>query len=161
MQNAQEVLVSDILTDFSPQPAEVPIRIAARLIDAMVLGTVAAVLGKLIGFGFDWLSASTVIVILYFVLMDVSCGATLGKLALGLRVIGPTGSRPTVRESFTREAFTVVGAVPYVGPFLALGAWAWIIVTIRSSALRQGKHDALAGTLVVRRNGRELPQSGM
>ena len=137
--------MSSISTSISPSPADVPVRIGARLIDALLLGIVGATLGKLIGFGFDWLSATAAIVILYFVLMDVVFGATVGKLVLGLHVIGPQGGRPTVRESLTREAFMVVGAVPFVGPLLALGAWIWIILTIRSSALRQGKHDMLAG----------------
>lgn len=132
-------------------PADVPVRIAARLIDALILGAVDALLGKLIGFGFGWLAISTGIVLLYFVLMDVRCGATLGKLALGLRVTGASGGRPTSREAFAREAFTGLGAIPFVGPLLALGAWVWIIVTARSSALRQGKHDIIAGgTRVVR-----------
>jgi hypothetical protein len=66
-------------------------------------------------------------------------------------VMGAAGGRPTVREAFTREAFTVVGAVPFAGPLIALGVWTWIILSIRSSALGQGKHDILAGgTRVVR-----------
>jgi uncharacterized RDD family membrane protein YckC len=132
-------------------PADVPPRIAARLVDAIILAAVDGALGKLIGFGFDWLALSAAVVIVYFVLLDVCFGATLGKLVFGLRVLGPDGGRPTVRESLTREAFTVVGAVPFIGPFLALGAWIWIILTVRSSALRQGKHDIFAGgTRVVR-----------
>ena len=50
-----------------------------------------------------------------------------------------------------REAFTVLGAISFAGPLLALAAWAWIIATIRSTPLRQGKHDMLAGgTRVIR-----------
>jgi uncharacterized RDD family membrane protein YckC len=54
-----------------------------------------------------------------------------------------------VRQAFAREAFTVAGEVPFAGPLLALAAWGWIIVTIRSNPLRQGKHDLLAGTRVI------------
>jgi hypothetical protein len=50
-----------------------------------------------------------------------------------------------------REAFTVLGSVPFVGGLLALGSWVWIGRSIRSNGLRQGKHDLLAGgTRVVR-----------
>lgn len=49
-------------------------------------------------------------------------GATPGKLALGLRVIGPDGGRPTPRQALIREAFTVLGAIPFAGPLLALAA---------------------------------------
>ena len=104
-------------------PADVPVRLAARLIDALILGAVDGALGKLIGFGFGWLAISAGIVLLYFVLMDACCGATIGKFALGLRVTSPSGGRPTLREALAREAFTVLGAVPFIGPLLALGAW--------------------------------------
>ncbi len=66
-------------------------------------------------------------------------------LCLNLRVIDAEGGRPSLRQALAREAFTVVGAVPFAGPLLAIGAWAWIIVTIRSNPLRQGKHDSIAG----------------
>jgi hypothetical protein len=60
---------------------------------------------------------------------------------------------PTYHESLIREAFTVVGAIPFVGPVLALGAWISIVWTVRSSALRRGKHDILAGGTRVVRHG--------
>ncbi|WP_437949867.1 RDD family protein [Sorangium sp. So ce296] len=69
----------------------------------------------------------------------------------GLRVVGPDGGRPSLNQALVREAFTLVGSIPIVGPLLALAAWVWIDMTIRSSPLRQGKHDLLAGgTRVVR-----------
>ncbi len=69
-------------------PIRLAARLAARLIDTPLLTISGFVLGKAIGFGFDW---------------------------------------------------------------LALAAWVWIILTIRSSPLKQGKHDILAGgTRVVR-----------
>lgn len=143
--------MSSIPGDLRQKAADVSVRIPSRLIDALILGAVVGTLGKVIGFGFVWLAAGTGIVLLYFVLMDVCCGATVGKFALGLRVTGPSGGRPTLRQSLIREAFTVLGAIPFIGPFLALGAWIWIILTVRSSPRRQGKHDMLAGgTRVIR-----------
>ncbi|MGK3967824.1 RDD family protein [Sorangium sp. So ce118] len=134
-----------------PVPAEFPARLAARAIDALVLAALDAGLGQLIGFGFDWLLAGSALVLAYFTLLDAMAGATLGKLALGLRVTGPDGGRPSLRQALVREAFTVVGAVPFIGPLLALAAWTKIALTIRSSPLRQGKHDLLAGgTRVIR-----------
>ena len=45
----------------------------------------------------------------------------------------------------------VLGAIPFAGPLLALAAWTNIIMTIRSSPLRVGTHDRLAGgTRVIR-----------
>lgn len=137
--------MSNVPHELRQTPADVPVRIASRLLDALILGAVVGMLGKVLRFDFVWLAAGTGIVLLYFVLMDVCYGATVGKFALGLRVTGPSGGRPTLRESFIREAFTMLGAIPFVGPFLALGAWIWIILTVRSSPLREGKHDMLAG----------------
>jgi uncharacterized RDD family membrane protein YckC len=120
-------------------PAELPARFAARALDAALLLAAAAGLGLLLGFGWDWL------------LLDAFTGATLGKLALGLRVVGPDGGRPSLGQSLIRETFTLLGAIPIVGPPLALAAWVWIMLSIRASPLRQGRHDQLAGgTRVIR-----------
>jgi uncharacterized RDD family membrane protein YckC len=137
-----------------PVPAELPIRLAARVIDILVLVAMEVGLGRLMGFGFDWLLLGAAIVLAYFCLLDTLVGATPGKLALGLRVIGPDGGRPSPRQALIREAFTVVGSIPFIGPLLALAAWTVIALTIRSSPLRQGKHDLLAGgTRVIRVRG--------
>jgi uncharacterized RDD family membrane protein YckC len=134
-----------------PAPAELAPRLVARGIDVLVLAAVDVGLGRVIGFGFDWLALGTAIVLLYFAGLDALFGATLGKAALGLRVVGPDGGPPTFRQSVIRELFTVLGAIPFVGALLAVGAWIWISRSIRANPLRQGKHDRLAGgTRVVR-----------
>lgn len=132
-------------------PAELPARFAARALDALFLVAATVGLGLVMGFGYDWLVLNAAIVIGYFALLDTLAGATLGKLALGLRVVGPDGGRPSITQSLIREAFTLAGAIPIVGPPLALAVWAWITLSIRASPLRQGKHDLLAGgTRVIR-----------
>jgi uncharacterized RDD family membrane protein YckC len=138
-------------TSFAPVSAELAPRIAARAIDVLFLAAVDIGLGRIMGFGFDWLAVGTAFVLVYFAGLDALFGATLGKAALGLRVVGPDGGPPTLRQALVREAFTVAGSVPFVGPLLALGAWVWIGRSIRRSPLRQGRHDLLAGgTRVVR-----------
>jgi uncharacterized RDD family membrane protein YckC len=135
----------------SVAPADIPVRLVARVIDVLLLVAITGTLGMGIGFGYDWLAISAAIVLFYFALFDTLAGATPGKFVMSLRVIGPDGNRPTLRQSVARESFVIPGAVPFVGPFLALGAWVWIFLTVRSSPLRQGKHDMLAGgTRVVR-----------
>jgi uncharacterized RDD family membrane protein YckC len=132
-------------------PAELAPRVAARAIDVAVLVVVEVGLGRVMGFGFDWLALGTALVLVYFAGLDALFGATLGKAALGLRVLGPDGGTPTLRQALVREAFTVVGSVPFIGGPLSLGAWIWIGRSIRRSESRQGKHDRLAGgTRVVR-----------
>jgi uncharacterized RDD family membrane protein YckC len=137
-----------------PVPADLSIRLAARVIDILVLVALEVGLGQLMGFGFDWLLLGAALVLAYFCLLDILVGATLGKLALGLRITGPDGGRPSARQALIREAFTVVGSIPFIGPLLALAAWTVIALTIRSNPLRQGKHDLLAGgTRVIRVRG--------
>lgn len=135
----------------APIPAEFPVRLLARGLDVLVLAAVDVGLGQVMGYGFDWLLVGSACVYLYFSLLDAWAGATPGKLALGLRVLGPDGGRPTLRQSLRREAFTLLGSIPFIGPLLALAAWIVIARTIRRSPLRQGDHDAFAGgTRVVR-----------
>lgn len=132
------------------QPGRLAPRIGARLIDAVVLGTVGGVVGALLEFSFLWLGLQALLVFAYFVVLDVTVGTTLGKRLLGLRVTSPGGGTPTVRQAAAREAFTLLGAVPYAGPVLALVACVAILVTIKSSPTGQGVHDTIArGTAVV------------
>lgn len=126
-------------------PATLARRIGARLIDSLGLAAVGAVPGAALDFGLSWLALQAVLVYAYFVLLDVSWGTTVGKRLLGLRVQGPGGGPPRLGQAATREAFTLLGAVPYVGPVLALAAWIVIAVSINASPTGQGKHDEIAG----------------
>ena len=132
-------------------PATLPARLGARVLDVIVVLGLNLALGQAIGFGFDWLVLGAAMILGYFVAGDTLFGATFGKRALGLRVITAEGERPSAAQALRRELFVVVGAVPFVGPILALGIWVWMFVAIRSSPLAQGPHDTFAGgTRVVR-----------
>jgi len=132
-------------------PGEIPARIAARVIDTLILTAIGVAFGQVIGFKYDWLVMTASFVLAYFVLADVLAGATPGKVVMRLRVIGGQGEKPSVKQAFQREWFMLLGAVPFAGPFLALAAWVWIVVAMRSSPMRQGVHDRWAGTRVVQR----------
>lgn len=138
-----EVPMSQLTREFVS--ADLPVRLAARVIDILLLSAAGGALGWGIGFGFGWLTATAGIVLAYFVVGDVIAGTTLGKAVLHLRVTGPGGGRIAAKQALIRECFMVFGAIPFAGPPLALITWVWIIVTIRKSPLRQGKHDELAG----------------
>lgn len=128
------------------------LRVLARGLDVGVIAAVNVGLAQVMGYGFDWLVLGAILVLFYFVAFDVLAGTTPGKAALGLRVLGPGGGRPSVAQALRREAFTVLGALPFVGPPLALGAWIWIARSVRADPQGQGKHDTFAGgTLVVSR----------
>lgn len=130
-------------------PGELRPRVIARALDVLALVAIDVALGWVIGFGARWLATGSTVVILYFALFDALTGATPGKMQMGLRVISITGGLPSLTQALLREAFTLVGAVPFIGPFLALAAWIWIIRAIQADPQRRGKHDEWAGTRVV------------
>jgi uncharacterized RDD family membrane protein YckC len=120
-------------------------RFAARLVDMVILAAAGALLGALLGFGPAWLVLQALVVFAYFVGLDVAVGTTPGKRVLGLALVGPAGARVTVPGAAAREVFVLAGAVPYVGPLLALVAWTTIAVTARRDPAGRGWHDRLAG----------------
>src|SRR5206468_2117574 len=65
-------------------------------------------------------------------------GATLGKKALGLRIVNAAGTKPTVGQAIVRYLGYIPSSLCYLG-FL------W---TLKSE--KRGWHDILAGTYVVR-----------
>ena len=89
---------------------------------------------------------SGLLTFIYFVALEVSQGASLGKKILGLSVRGAGGApRPDFKQSAIRNSFTLLPIIPYVGGLLAFIAYVVIAVTINGSPTKQGKHDELAG----------------
>lgn len=125
-------------------------RFWARLLDGVLVSIVAFFLSVFL-FSDDYPFLVTglfsgVLTYGYFVLFEVTQGATPAKRLLGLTVYGPDGvSKPTLGQSATRNAFTLLAVVPYLGPLLAFVAYVVIAVTISGSPTKQGKHDELAG----------------
>ena len=62
-----------------------------------------------------------------------------------MRVQGSSGHQPSLGAALARESFVLLGAIPFVGPLLALAAWPTLCLTIRASPLGQGWHDRWAG----------------
>ena len=132
------------------QPGGLGRRFFARVIDGILVNIVAFFLSM---FLFDrdyWFLVtglfSGVLMFGYFVLFEVTSGASLGKRLLSLAVRGAGGApKPDVRQSAIRNSFTLLAVVPYIGPLLAFVAYVVIAVTISSSPTKQGKHDELAG----------------
>lgn len=132
------------------QPGGLGRRFFARVIDGILVNIVAFFLSM---FLFDqdywWLVTglfSGVLMFGYFVLFEVTQGASLGKKLLGLAVHGPGGApKPNPKQSAIRNSFTLLAVVPYLGPLLAFAAYVLIAVTINASPCKQGKHDEFAG----------------
>lgn len=127
-------------------------RLVARIIDGVVLAAVAVAVGRPLEFGIGWLIGTAVGVYAYFVVCDTTWGATLGKRLVGLRLTDDRGTPPTVGAAAAREAFTLLGAVPFAGPVLSLIAGVAIGVGASRDPDGRGFHDRLAGgTRVLRR----------
>jgi uncharacterized RDD family membrane protein YckC len=88
---------------------------------------------------------------IYLVGMYLGTGATLGKLALGLRITRTDGRPMTVRDAILRSIVFWVG-----NPFLpVIGIWIWLIEYIAGTLViafrsdHRGPEDFIAGTMVV------------
>jgi uncharacterized RDD family membrane protein YckC len=85
------------------------------------------------------LAALAVAGVVYHLLCHWLLGATFGKRAVGLRVVGPDGARPGLGRSAGRAVAALLGVVLVgIGPLVALFT--------RSG---RGLHDFAAGTTVV------------
>ncbi|MDV6267898.1 hypothetical protein CJ178_22395 [Rhodococcus sp. ACPA4] len=132
------------------QPGDLWLRLAARIIDGIIVGIVAAILAVLVSDADSLILISGlfsgILTFAYFVGMEVTQGWTLGKKMLGLSVHGPAGApKPTPQQSAIRNAFTLLSIIPIIGGLLAFIAYIVIAVTINNSPTKQGKHDQLAG----------------
>ena len=129
------------------------IRFAAYLIDGVVLSIVGVVIGAIFGVivgvsgggvdsaRFGGYGIGIVLAWLYFAFMESSeRGATLGKMALGLRVVTEQGQRLSFANATGRYFAKFVSAI-----ILGIG-FIMIAFTDRKRAL----HDMIAGTLVIK-----------
>ena len=86
--------------------------------------------------------AFLIVMALYFVLLEGLAGATVGKWALGLRVVRAEGGKPGLWKSALRNLLRFVDGLPALS---ILGA-----ILILRSAERARFGDRVAGTRVVR-----------
>jgi uncharacterized RDD family membrane protein YckC len=135
-------------------------RFAASIIDGIVLMVImyviAAATGGTTSDGFSLQGAPVFIGlgiwVLYYIGLEATTGATLGKLALGIRVTKADGSGMDWVASITRNVLRIVD-----GLFVYLvGA-----ILIWNSPKRQRLGDRVAGTVVVRRASQPAPVSAI
>lgn len=121
----------------------VGLRFLAVLIDSIIIGVVAAILSFLFR-GAPGLSGflTAIIAIGYFIVMEATQGATLGKRALGLRVVKTNGAPITWTDSIIRNLLRIIDSLF----FYLVGA-----ILIWTSPLKQRLGDRAANTVVVRR----------
>jgi uncharacterized RDD family membrane protein YckC len=130
-------------------------RLAANLIDMMfvwvfglLLGTAAGVAGLLIGmYGPERPVALNLLIIgsglifsvVYYIASWAKTGQTIGKMTIGVKVVGADGNPPSWGAAILRYIGYIVNMVVFALGFL------WIVFDRK----RQGWHDKLAGTYVV------------
>lgn len=122
-------------------------RLAAALIDGLVINIIIAFLGFLVVLLFGQ-SAITLVYgvqiltsVGYFVVYQGQAGQTLGKKAMGIKVVDTNGNKPSMMVFFLREPIGkfVSGLILGIGYLMVL----W-------DGKKQGLHDKIAGTYVVK-----------
>lgn len=127
-------------------------RVVANLIDTVITVLIAMVAGFFVGFGMGVAGASQEVIgivgiltglaigIAYFTIMETSeSQATLGKMALGIKVTNCAGGKITFGQALGR----------YFGKFLSGILLGIGFMMAGFTERKQGLHDMMAGSLVV------------
>ena len=134
-------------------------RVAAFLLDALILGVVTVPLNIAFGGNDGYTAASsaaqsisTVLGWLYYALMESSAKqATLGKMALGIIVTDMEGRRIGFGKATGRYFAKILSAL-----ILGIG-----FLMVAFTQRKQGLHDILAGTLVIKGQAPSVPAASV
>jgi uncharacterized RDD family membrane protein YckC len=120
-------------------------RFLAILIDGILFGIVFGIINAVLGSKEVVISSGIGVVIyfLYFIITEATLGATVGKLALGLRVVKVDGSPISWVDSLIRNILRIIDVLPTAYLVAAILVW-----TTKSN---QRLGDLAAHTLVVRK----------
>jgi uncharacterized RDD family membrane protein YckC len=116
------------------------IRLAAVLIDSILILILVAFLSRI--FGGPGILVAYVFGLLYYVLLTTLQGQTLGKMVLGIQVVDPGGSIPSLGTVLLREV---------VGKFVSGLAFNLGYVWVAWDREKRAWHDHIAGTYVIRK----------
>ena len=159
--------------------ADVPNRVIALIIDAIVLVVISVVIGILlaavglstggyfgtVNLGLGWLVYTVVgflINAVYFIYSWTSMRATLGMRALGMQVGNAFDGKTLTMDQASRRAVALWGpstvaqffnGFAAIGPVLGLLAFLWVIYLLYTTAVsptKQGFHDKFANSVVVK-----------
>jgi uncharacterized RDD family membrane protein YckC len=115
-------------------------RIAGRLIDTLIIGIAGNAVGALVdGIAFRVLGMVLFIAVEVGFLLGLD-GQTLGKRAVGIRVMTIDGAPVGIKESVVRS---LVLWLPVLTPISLL-----VLLPVLKGPLHRGIHDWLAGTIV-------------
>ena len=144
-------------------------RLIAAIIDAIVLIVIGLAINAAFGGDTEEVDTtasfiSAIIVFAYFFLLTNAFGASLGKMALGMRVVDESGNKPAASAIFKREfviralgAFSAVilGAIigesgEEIGGLIGFVVFIIIAIMVLFDERRQGLHDKIGRTFVVK-----------
>ena len=137
-------------------------RILARLIDAVIWILVSIVLAVTIGGGAStygtefsgrsWFAGAvgTLLIAAYEVYMVANKGGTVGKLALGLKVVKEDGSDVDLNTAIMRIVTYVIGIVPVLGGIISGLVGLASIVMLFTDDRHQTVWDKIAKTIVIK-----------
>ncbi|HVL50883.1 MAG TPA: RDD family protein [Actinomycetota bacterium] len=104
----------------------------------------ADMMGEFMLYGF----LGSVVALLYFVVMHGALGRTLGKMAVGIKVIKDDGTPCDFGAAFKRAVvYPIAGGVPYIGGLVTVLNGLWPLWDEK----RQSLGDKLGATYVVRK----------
>lgn len=140
-------------------PAGLGVRVAARLLDAVIVGLPAGAVLALAGLPVPALAlagleswtlaaAASLVGLAYHVTFESLGGATPGKLVVGLRVAAEHGEVPGLVAATSRNLWLLVGLVPWVGGLVLLIVALVIAMSVSRHPHHLGRHDEIAGTSV-------------
>ncbi|MEW5935112.1 MAG: RDD family protein [Bacillota bacterium] len=116
-------------------------RLGAAVLDGLIVGVAVNLLTLLAPDSDVALVLVNLGSVMYYVLFTGLRGQTPGKMALGIRVVGPDGGPPGAVRGFVRE---VIGK--FFSALVLCVGYLWMLWDPK----RQCWHDKLAGTVVVR-----------
>ncbi|MFH1092261.1 MAG: RDD family protein [Pseudomonadota bacterium] len=130
----------------------VGLRFVAVIIDTIIFFIlsyiVALFTGGTTGAGFQLSGVpallSFIIFFLYYIILEALVGATVGKLALGMRVVTADGHKIGWGASVIRNILRIIDGIPFILLYL-LGA-----ILVWTSQRKQRLGDRLGGTVVIR-----------
>ncbi|NLF89046.1 RDD family protein [Candidatus Bathyarchaeota archaeon] len=125
-------------------------RLIAYIIDSIIIGIVASIISFAAAFGVFALGWGSLIILgimgvlyfLYYSILDVVWGATLGKRIMGLTVQGTDGQRLTFGKAFIRNLSKLFWLILFLD---------WLIGIISTGNKQQKFLDRVAGAVVVQR----------
>jgi uncharacterized RDD family membrane protein YckC len=98
--------------------------------------------------------AALAIWLVYATVLEAALGATLGKLAAGIRVVGADGKGISTRQAIVRNLARIIDAFPWFFPYLLGAIFVW------NSPTRQRLGDRWANTVVIVRGSNEGAAEG-